>query len=221
MNLQELRPHLSLRLSHELGNDFLTLSSTIVSARLLELKESTDNFYNDYLGDQNHNNSTHDYIMDALYRSGLEGKLEASIYDTKPKGFKYCQLSTPSFQLLGINQTSKNSRSAGYFINCALSNLGLVEGSQAELLSNETIDFSKNLDHTLFVIVEVSWNKELEISEIQFIIPHPTHHHPLMKFSLNELRDNVFKPKTDISDEPMPVLKKHLNQFDKDEDISI
>lgn len=216
MNLNDLRPHIESRLAHELGVNFLDDLPITIKNKLLE----KDNFVNTTysaspeIAKQESPKFEPGLLMVGLFESAERAGHMAMVRDTAPKGHVFVQIATPSCHLMVMRRYSSNTQQAHFYVNECLANTDLLEDNQADLLAEAISLDGQPLSNLLFVCASIYWDQEAELIDVSFILPHPINKHPLMQFSLDDLRKSALQPMTKMAEESILVLKKRLGDAD-------
>lgn len=214
MKLSELRPHLVSRVAHELKYSFLNDLIIDLKNRILTNDDYIRNTYHspELLQQAAAIQQPH-VLMDELFKVAQENAHNVVIKSTKPKGYHYTQIATPSCHVVILRKHTNNTKNARFFQNEALLNEGLMAPQQPDLLDDILSSNNENpLSSLLFICIEIAWNSEQEILDIDFNLPHPTEHYRLIKFSAEELIEAASKPKTEEAEEDIVSLKKRIIQ---------
>ncbi|KKW76166.1 hypothetical protein AAV97_17395 [Acinetobacter sp. Ag2] len=215
MDLNELRPHILSRIAHEFGNNFLDSLEFQIKNRLLEKENYVqESYYSPELARQESVKYEPGLLMDALLASAVESGHNAIVQDTKPRGHQFVQMTTPSCHIVIMRKDSNNTKNAKFYIEQSLSNTGLIKQRQRDLLAEVILNEGANLDDLLFICVTGYWNSDVELLDLDFIIPHPIENRPILTFSLAELKQSASEPMTEVAEENILTIKKRLDQAD-------
>ena len=215
MKLNDLRPHIQSRLAHELGKIFLDRLPIDCLNKMAEKDAFVGSvMYSSEMAKQISPKLEPDMLMDSLYQAAVESGLLSTIKDTNPKGHSYVELVSASCHMVLLRRESSNTCNAQYYTKKALTNAGLLTQTQGDMLAITQTQDDEPLENLLFVCAEVGWQSNEAILDITFILPHPTKNYPLLKFTLHELQMAADQPLTDIAEEPLPSIRKRLDEAD-------
>lgn len=214
MTIDDLKPHILSRLAHEFKLQFLDALPIDIKNRLLSNGEYiSSTFNNPDISNQAAPKYEPDILMDELYKVASNNGHSVIAKETVPKGHFYTHMTTSSCNVIIVRRNSRNTSKSNFFADQAFLNYGLMEPQQPDLLDDIVLQNDETpLSSLLFVYASVYWDREMEMLDFEFILPHPTEFRPLMVFSLDELRTAAKKPMTDIAGDDIVSFKKRIDQ---------
>lgn len=206
--MSHLRQILLQHIAAELGSLFPTLLEDYLAAKYEACQAYSEAHLDRALHARANGSLQQLHILQEVVRAAQKANLPAEMAPTSPRGHHYAKITLERFVLGGMRLESSHWSSAKYAKSLAQLNTAL-EPVNSDLFATVS---DGQPGERIFVVVAVAENPLNHGPEIIFAVPFSSRQGFHFSFTLEEERQAALTPAQADALEPLPVLKKRLDE---------